>query len=111
MKFLLGLSVLGWGLASAAQAPTPARQRERLDRGLVAVRAASGEAFVSWRALGSDAPSLGFTLWRDGKKLTPKPLTGATCFVDSNAPRSARYSVQAGSGAKPTSKSADFRFS
>uniref|UniRef100_UPI00286B22EA rhamnogalacturonan lyase n=1 Tax=Armatimonas sp. TaxID=1872638 RepID=UPI00286B22EA len=33
-----------------------------------------------------------------GRKLTPKPLTGATCFVDTEAPKGARYTVQAGSG-------------
>ncbi|WP_395140779.1 rhamnogalacturonan lyase [Armatimonas sp.] len=80
-------------------APGPTRQLETLDRGLVAVRDSAGNAFVSWRVLGTEAPSLGFTLWRDGKKLTPKPLTGATCFVDKEAPAGARYTVQAGGSA------------
>nr|WP_309691825.1 rhamnogalacturonan lyase [Armatimonas sp.] len=89
-------------LASAAIAPGPTRQLETLDRGLVAVRDSAGNAFVSWRLLATDAPNLGFTLWRDGKKLTPKPLTGATCFVDKLAPKDAHYTVEAASG--PQSK-------
>jgi rhamnogalacturonan endolyase len=98
----IGLGVLCLGLMGGAWAPAPVRQQEALDRGLVAVRDSTGQAFVSWRALAGDAPALGFTLWRDGKKLTPQPLTGATCFVDSGAPQGARYTVQAGSG--PQSK-------
>ena len=100
MRVFLCLGLLCVGLASGRQAPT--RSLERLDRGLVAVRGSDGNAFVSWRSLGTDAPKLGFTLWRDGEKLISKPLTGATCFVDTEAPKGARYTVQAGSG--PQSK-------
>jgi len=100
MRVLLCLALFCAGLAGGAQAPT--RSWERLDRGLVAVRGSDGNAFVSWRSLGTDAPKLGFTLWRDGKKLTPKPLTGATCLVDPQAPKGALYTVQVASG--PPSK-------
>lgn len=100
MKLFLSIGLLCLGLTSSATEPPAAlRQREALDRGLVAVRDSMGSAFVSWRLLATDTPTTGFTLWRDGKKLTPKPLTDGTCFVDPKAPRGARYTVQVGTGA------------
>lgn len=66
------------------------RIRERLDRGLVAVRASSGRVHLSWRLLETDAPATAFNVYRQvsGKadKVNARPLTGTTDFLDGSAP-------------------------
>lgn len=66
------------------------RPMERLDRGVVAVRASETEVHVSWRFLGLDPADLAFVVERstDGgpyRVLTPEPLTGRTSYMDSTA--------------------------
>jgi rhamnogalacturonan endolyase len=78
-------------LHSPAQA-APARQAEKLDRGVVAIRSAEG-VFVSWRQLGIESSSLAFNLYRNGVKLNDKPLA-ATNYLDAKAPLDAQYSVR-----------------
>ncbi|WP_035705988.1 rhamnogalacturonan lyase [Niveispirillum irakense] len=85
------------GLATAAialqaQAATPPRQMEKLDRGTVAVPAAEG-VLVSWRLLGTDPADIAFNLYRDGRKLNGKPLTGATSFLDKRANGTGDYTL------------------
>ncbi|MEX2137709.1 MAG: rhamnogalacturonan lyase [Pirellulales bacterium] len=63
------------------------RQREKLGRGLVAVRDADGNVFVSWRLLATDPAGVPFNVYRatEGKepvKLNAEPLAGGTNFVD-----------------------------
>jgi rhamnogalacturonan endolyase len=72
-----------------AQNPsTPSvRQMETLGRGVVAVDQGNGKVFVSWRLLATDAPNVGFNLYRKSAsgtatKLNPTPLTASTNFVD-----------------------------
>ncbi|MEO5773073.1 MAG: rhamnogalacturonan lyase [Sphingomicrobium sp.] len=65
---------------------------EKLDRGVVAVPSGAG-VLVSWRLLASDAKGAAFNVYRDGRKLNAKALTGATNFVDRNAALTGRYSV------------------
>ena len=90
-------ALLGWyGAAGAATAPV-GKQVEKLDRGVVAIHTGAGN-FVSWRALGTDAASLDFDLYRNGQKLNPQPLR-VTNFMDAGAPADARYAVRpAGAG-------------
>ena len=58
-------------------------QRERLDRGVVAVRQDAGHVIVSWRTLYTDKKGEPFDIYRNGVKLNTKPLTtGGTFFVD-----------------------------
>lgn len=58
-------------------------QRERLDRGVVAIRQADGRVVVSWRTLTSDRKGEPFDIYRNGTKLNAEPLTrGGTFFVD-----------------------------
>ncbi len=60
-------------------------QRERLNRGVVALRQDSNSVVVSWRTLSTDKKGEPFDIYRNGQKLTAKPLTtGGTFFVDSN---------------------------
>ena len=47
-------------------------QQEKIGRGVVAVKTDEG-VFVSWRYLGTDSPSAGFNLYRDGEKLNDEP--------------------------------------
>ncbi len=66
------------------------RPMERLDRGVVAVRASETDVHVSWRLLGLDPTDLGFVLERSTggapyKALASAPLTGGTSFLDTTA--------------------------
>ena len=70
---------------------------ERLNRGVVAVRN-GGKVIISWRALSSDAVGEAFQVYRDGVKLTRKPLKkGGTFFIDEQPSSSAAtYEVRGG---------------
>ena len=57
------------------------RQMEYLDRGVVAVKVNNG-VFISWRYLGTDDPSIGFNIYRDGTKVNASPITTKTNYVD-----------------------------
>jgi hypothetical protein len=66
------------------------RQMERLDRGLVAVRSATTEVYLSWRLLANDSPGVAFDVYRAANggpslKLNGSPLTQTTNFIDSTA--------------------------
>src|SRR5687768_9494142 len=75
--FLVGLT----GLFAFAQ-----RQMENLDRGVVAVRGATGKVFVSWRLLATDPNDMAFNVYRtlSGKtqKLNSSPIKNVTGFTD-----------------------------
>ncbi len=63
---------------------------ENLGRGVVAVRSATTDVFVSWRVLGTDPPDTAFNLYRSTgggapTLLNANPITGVTFFVDSGA--------------------------
>ncbi|WP_226961671.1 MULTISPECIES: rhamnogalacturonan lyase family protein [Streptomyces] len=79
-----------------------ARPMERLDRGVVAVRADETDAFVSWRLLGLDPEGIGFNVYRstaggDWTRLNSEVLSGGTNFTDTTADltRENRYHVRA----------------
>jgi len=58
-------------------------QRERLNRGVAAVRTPDGKVAVSWRTLRSDRKGEPFDIYRNGEKLNREPLvTGGTFFID-----------------------------
>ena len=85
------VGTLAWNFAPAHSQPQ--RQMEKLGRGVVAIQQDDGKVFVSWRVVGSDAQNLGFNLYRSANsatiKLNAHPITGATNFVDANAPETA----------------------
>ena len=57
--------------------------REILDRGVVAVKQADGNVFISWRILESDKQHEAFDIYRNSKKLNDKPLSdGGAFFID-----------------------------
>src|SRR5262245_16280797 len=81
---VFGLLVLQMRLPAAEPLP---RQMERLDRGLVAIHAAEGEVFLSWRLLGDDPQDVAFNVYRtpaggEPVKLNSEPLTKGTCYFD-----------------------------
>jgi rhamnogalacturonan endolyase len=67
---------------------------EALDRGAVAVQAKDGGILVSWRLLATDAPATEFDVYRDGKKLNAKSLTGGTNFVDKTGTPQSTYEIR-----------------
>lgn len=84
---LAGLVALGALPAFAA------RQLENLDRGVVAVKVASG-VFVSWRVLGTETAATGFNLYRDGVKVNASVITGATNYQDASGTTTSKYVVK-----------------
>ena len=73
----------------------PTLQKERLGRGLVAIRQDSAHVAVTWRLLATDDDGTAFNVYRNHHLLTRKPLVGATFFVDENSSMdSAFYEVR-----------------
>jgi len=84
-RLLLGLLAATMAAAAGAQANYDygRLQRERLNRGVVAVRTADGKVTVSWRTLRSDTKGQPYDVYRNGVKLNTAPLTtGGTFFTD-----------------------------
>ncbi len=95
------LLLAAFAMIAAIPARTAPSLMENLGRGVVAVRSAPGEIFVSWRLLGTDPEDTVFNLYRaaDGGapvKLNAEPLAGATCFQDTTftAAQSNEYFVR-----------------
>ncbi|HJO65285.1 MAG TPA: hypothetical protein QF469_08085, partial [Sphingomonas sanguinis] len=86
------------GIAAAiplmAMPPGGNRQVERLDRGVVAVPAMGGGVLVSWRSLAADAKGVGFDVYRDGRKVTARPVIDSTNFRDAAGTPASRYAVR-----------------
>src|SRR4051794_19692421 len=109
-----GAPVAGTGAPGPARAAGPAKQAERLNRGLVSVHSRTRNP-VSWRLLrthptnlaftryrggpsltpGPDPTNVAFTVYRGGTRLTASPLTGATDYLDTGAAAGASYTVRA----------------
>lgn len=80
---------------SAAKADTkPIRQMEKLDRGLVAVKTDKG-VFLSWRLLGTEELNIPFDIYRDGVKITEKPITSTTNYLDKDGKDNSKYYIRA----------------
>ena len=101
MKRKLILTALLLVALSAASQPNYNMQqisRERLNRGVVAIRNGQ-QVIVSWRTLTSDTKGQPFDIYRDGEKLNSEPLTtGGTFFIDDKPlTTAATYEVRGGS--------------
>lgn len=107
------LSAATLGLLTAFGAQAAPRWMEALDRGAVAVPAKDGGNLISWRLLATDAPQTTFDVYRDGKKINSRPLSGATNLVDKDGTAQASYVIrtlvdgQADEASQPTSVWAD----
>jgi autotransporter-associated beta strand protein len=70
------------------------RQIEQLNRGVVAVKV-SGGVYVSWRVLGNEWKDASYNLYRESTKLNSEPITGASCWLDTDGTTESTYSVAA----------------
>ncbi|MCU6453990.1 rhamnogalacturonan lyase [Sphingomonas sp. A2-49] len=93
IRHLAALLAGAAGVATAHAAP--GRSSERLDRGLIASPARDGGWLVGWRLLATDAPTIRFDVYRDGRKINPRPIADATAFVDPQGSATARYTIRA----------------
>lgn len=95
-RLVVGLAAWG-GCLVAAEGWQPA---EKLDRGLVAIPTGESGAFVSWRLLADDPGDVAFEVFRvtggNEEKVTDKPLTESTSFMDGQ--RGEAYVVKAVGG-------------
>ncbi len=98
MKTPQRIAVLGLLAIASTASAAPAKQLEKLDRGLVAIHTDSGN-FLSWRVLGEDSTGTTFNLYRGGVRVNAKPLA-STNFVDAGATASATYTVRSVDGGK-----------
>ncbi|WP_317258923.1 rhamnogalacturonan lyase family protein [Hymenobacter tibetensis] len=76
--------------ASAAEAQ---RRMEKLNRGVVAIRATASSVYVGWRLFGTDPSGLGFNVYRGATRINSTPITGATNLVD-ETPTNEPYTVR-----------------
>ena len=65
----------------------PARQMEKLDRGVVALKEENESVFISWRLLGNDPSGIAFNVYRKAEnenpvKLNETPVREVTWYVD-----------------------------
>ena len=93
ISFFLIVMICSFGFSQKKLEESQKRQMEVLDRGIVAVRKDSGEVFISWRLLGTDADKTEFNLFRGDQKLNRKPLI-LTSFIDKTIDNG-RYTVKA----------------
>ena len=107
---LASLAVVLCLLARDATGAAPPRQREPLDRGVIATRRDDGSVAVGWRLLGTDPAGLRFQVERvagDGPPATVATVAGdaATFVVDAEAPADSpllyRVRPEPASGASP----------
>ena len=89
MKRFLLLAILTVAtLTSFAQ-----RRTEQLDRGLVAIKTASG-VYCSWRIMGEEYYDVTYNLYRDGVKVNDTPLRVSN-FTDAAGSEASKYTVKA----------------
>ena len=110
LKFLISIAaitVISIGVSGALTAPrykiaanAPAYdysklQKEKLGRGVVAIRENQSEVAVSWRYLSSDPVNTSFNLYRDGKKVAEVPATTGTFYRDTyESKKAATYTIK-----------------
>lgn len=102
IQYILPLLALG-ALQAEAQAKYDfsKMQREKLGRGVVAIRENPSKVAVSWRYLESDPENQSFDIYRNGKKVNSKPVTNATFFTDNySGNEEVKYEIKALKGDK-----------
>lgn len=83
LAFLSGTLGLHRAVAQPAYRLADMRM-EKLNRGVVAVRSACDTVAVSWRYLSTDPADVAFHVYRDGRRLTRKPVSRSTLYYDYN---------------------------
>ena len=86
-KWLMTLAACSLGVLSSAQTnyDFSKLQREKLGRGVVAVRENAQKVAVSWRYLSSDPMETAFNVYRNGKKIAQVPAGTGTFYTDNYA--------------------------
>lgn len=79
------------------------RQAEYLDRAPVAIKTEDG-VFLSWRFLGTDEAAVAFNIYRDGQRITDKPIADRTNYTDKGGTTDASYYIEAVLGDKMLDK-------
>ena len=104
MLFIITFSFT-FSTGSIAKADTTSmRQMEKLDRGLVGVKASDG-VFLSWRLLGTEELDMPFDIYRDGVKITETPIVSSTNYLDVDGTENSEYYIRAitiGEGKNPS---------
>ncbi len=83
-RCIVALAVaMSWGASLHSQWKPAEYQREKLGRGLIALRESDHRVCLSWRLLGTDPPDCSFDLYRmvaseKPVKLNASPLKGPT---------------------------------
>ena len=94
LRQVLGMSATALGIFAGSAAEAAPRWMEALDRGAVAVPAKDGGNLVSWRLLATDAETLQFDVYRDGKKINARPLSGGTNLLDKSGTPQSTYVIR-----------------
>lgn len=83
-KWLLTFAACSLGIMSGAQTNYnfDQMQREKLGRGVVAVRENSGKVSLSWRYLSTDPMQTAFNIYRNGQKIAQVPAGTGTFYID-----------------------------
>ncbi len=89
-KFLLSLTLL----FVTALAVNAQRFTDKLDRGLIAQRLTSGGVFLSWRINGEEYYDVTYNVYRNGVKITDKPISVSN-YKDASGTSSSKYTVAA----------------
>ncbi len=84
ITLLLLITMIGISHQSMAQPNYNFDQmkREKLGRGVVAIRKNTESVFVCWRYLSSDPINTTFNVYRDGTKINSVPVVGKTYYID-----------------------------
>ena len=82
LAFLLFSSSLMLNVSAQARYDFSRLQMERLDRGVVVVRASEDSVMVSWRYLKEDPLGTEFDIYRDGKRIGHRGPGEPTCLMD-----------------------------
>ncbi len=57
-------------------------KKEKLNRGVVAIKKDASTNFISWRYLSSDPMDIAFNIYRNGVKVNDNPVKQSTCYED-----------------------------
>lgn len=99
MKRFLGVAIALFVATVAVAQPNynySELKREKLGRGVVAVRENPSEVALSWRYLSSDPIQTTFNIYRNGQKIAEVPASTGTFYRDTySGTDAARYTVKA----------------
>ncbi|MGL1957268.1 MAG: PKD domain-containing protein [Colwellia sp.] len=93
LKKSLRCGILAMVCAGLSGHAFAAKQMEYIDRSVIAVKANNG-VYLGWRMFGDDDATVGFNVYKDGKKLNSEVLTSSTNYFDSTGTEYSIYSIK-----------------